>query len=124
MPAGVDARPPSLAIALLFASLVAMVSLAAAWLELEAGSGIGALAIALGGMLDVDSAIAAIGTLPPGSISSRIAALAIAAPVAFNTLLELGMMLAIAGWNNARWAALARTLPALAIAASAVILLL
>lgn len=123
-PTAVEARPPSLVTALLFASLVAIVSLAAAWLEQRAGSGSGALVIALGGMVDVDSAIAAIGTLPPASISIRIAALAIAAPVAFNTLLKLGMMLTIAGWNSARWAALALTLPVLAIAASAAVLLL
>lgn len=122
-PAAVEARPPSLLTALLFASLVALVSLTAAWLEQRAGTGSGALVIALGGMVDVDSAIAAIGALPPASISVRIAAIAIAAPVAFNTLLKLGMMLAIAGWNRTCWAALALALPAVAIAASAAILL-
>lgn len=120
-PAAVDARPPSLITALLFASLVAAVSLAAAWLEQWAGNGSGALVIALGGMVDVDSAIAAIGTLPPASISVPIAALAIAVPVAFNTLLKLGLMLAIAGWRSARWAALALAGPVLTITASAVI---
>lgn len=120
-PAAVDARPPSLVTALLFASLVAIVSLTAAWLEQRVGSGSGALVIALGGMVDVDSAIAAIGTLPPTSISIPTAALAIAAPVAFNTLLKLGMMLAITGWRRACWAGLALALPALTITASVVI---
>lgn len=123
-PAKVEARPPSLLTALLFASLVALVSLAAAWLEQRAGSGSGAVVIALGGMVDVDSAIAAIGALPPASVPVRTAALAIAAPIAFNTLLKLGLMLAIAGWNGTRWAALALALPVLAIAASTTLLLL
>lgn len=122
-PAKVQARPPSLLTALLFASLVALVSLMAAWLEQRAGSGSGAVVIALGGMIDVDSAIATIGALPPASLPVRITALAIAAPIAFNTLLKLGMMLAIAGWNSARWAALALALPVLAIAASTTFLL-
>lgn len=116
-------RPPGLATALFFAVLVAIVTLAAAWLEHQVGRGGAAAAIAIGGMVDVDSAIAAIGGLPAGALSPQLAALAIAAPVAFNTLLKLGLTLGIAGWRPALWAALALLLPSLVIGVCAVAVL-
>ncbi len=108
-------RPPGLATALFFAALVAAVTLAAAWLDHQVGRSGAAAAIVIGGMVDVDSAIAAIGGLPAGALSPRLAALAIAAPIAFNTLLKLGLTLGIAGWRSAPWAALALLLPSLVI---------
>jgi uncharacterized membrane protein (DUF4010 family) len=116
-------RPPGLATALLFAALVAAVTLAAAWLEHHVGRGGAAAAVVFGGMVDVDSAIAAIGGLPADALSPRLAALAIAAPVAFNTLLKLGLTLGIAGRRAARWAAVALLMPALTIAAGAAVVL-
>jgi hypothetical protein len=82
------------------------------------------MVVAIGGMVDVDSAIAAIGAMPASALSARLAALAIAAPVAFNTLLKLALLLSIAGWRRAGWSSLALALPVLAIAASAALLLL
>lgn len=121
--AEVPTKPPGLATALLFAALVAAITVAAAWFEHRIGDGGGAAVIAIGGMVDVDSAIAAIGALPASALSARLAALAIAAPVAFNTLLKLGLLLTIAGWRRAQWAALALFLPVTAICASAILLL-
>jgi uncharacterized membrane protein (DUF4010 family) len=118
------ARPPGLATALFFAALVGVVTLSAAWLEHRIGDEGGAVAVALGGMVDVDSAIAAIGMLPPSALSARIAALAIAAPVLFNTLLKLAITLGIGGWRSARWAALSLAFAALAIGASAALTLI
>lgn len=116
-------KPPGLVTALIFAALVAAVTLIAAWLQHQFGAGSAAAAIAIGGMVDVDSAIAAIGGLPPSALSLRLAAFAIAAPVAFNTMLKLGLTLGIAGWRAAPWAAAALVLPILAIGASAALLL-
>lgn len=121
--AQVPAKPPGLGLALLFAGLVAGITMAAAWLEDRIGEGGGAAVIAIGGMVDVDSAIAAIGAMPASALSARLAALAIAAPVAFNTLLKLGLLLSIVGWRRAGWAALTLVAPVLAIAASAALLL-
>lgn len=119
----IPAKPPRLHIAFLFAALVAVMTLAATWLEHRIGPESGAAAIALGGMVDVDSAIAAIGSLPPSALSPRLAAFAIAAPVAFNTLLKLGLTIGIAGLRNTRWAAAALAAPAAVIAVSAVSLI-
>lgn len=122
-PTPAPAKPPGLTTALLFAALVATITAAAAWIEHRIGEGCGAAVIAIGGMVDVDSAIAAIGALPASALSARLAAIAIAVPVAFNTLLKLGLTIAVAGWRDARWAALALLLPILAIGASAALLL-
>jgi len=110
------ARPPSLALAFLFAGLVAALSLGARWAELRFGSESGALVIALGGMVDVDSSIAAVGALPAGALVQRLAALAIAGPVLFNTLLKLCVVLAVAG-RRAGLATASLALTALAISA-------
>jgi len=122
--AEVPAKPPGFAIAFLFAVLVAAMTLAATWLEHRLGPESGAAAVALGGMVDVDSAIAAIGSLPPTALSPQLAALAIAVPVLFNTLLKLGMTVGIAGLRGARWAAAALAAPATIIAASVAALIL
>lgn len=101
----VAVKPPGLGLAFLFAALVGALSLTAGWAEATFGGGSGALVIAIGGMMDVDAAIAAIGALPPTEISPHAAALAIAAPVAFNTLLKLGLLVSIAGRKRSKWAA-------------------
>ena len=109
------AKPPGLGVAFLFAALVALVTLAATWLEHRMGEESAAAMVALGGMIDVDSAIAAIGALPPGALAPRLAAFAIAAPVAFNSLLKLALLLGIAGARRSLWAAAALLLPPAAI---------
>ena len=98
-------KAPGLGLALLFAASVAALSLVSAWVEAHYGGGSGAAVIALGGTVDIDSAIAAVGTLPPGSIPLHLAALAIAAPILFNTLFKLAILLVVGGIRPALWGA-------------------
>lgn len=119
-PAGPDMaaiRPPGLQLALLFASSVAVLSVASAWAQAQWGSGSGALLIAIGGMADIDAAIAAVGALPAGALPVTLAVLALAAPTLFNTLFKLILFVAVAGWRRSLGgaAALGATAVALAI---------
>ena len=100
-----EVKAPGLGIALLFASTVAALSLAAAFVEARYGSSGGAIAIALGGTIDIDAAIAAVGSLPPGNLSTHLAALAIASPILFNTLFKLTILLTVGGWRRTLWGA-------------------
>jgi uncharacterized membrane protein (DUF4010 family) len=98
-------KAPGLSLAFLFAALVAFISIMAGWVQQHVGDDSGAVVIALGGMVDVDSAIGAIGAMPPSVLSAKLAALAIATPVMFNTLLKLALLVAIAGVRQTKWAA-------------------
>ena len=118
-----EPRPPGLSTALLFALLVAVVTLAAAWLEQQIGHGGAATVIAIGGMVDIDSAIAAIGALPATTLSPCFASYAIAASLACNTLLKLGLTLFIDGMRTAMFAALALLVPLVVIGISVVVTL-
>jgi hypothetical protein len=100
--------------------LVALMATAAGWAE-QQSAGSGAAVVIFGGLLDVDSAIAALGVLPEGTLPTELAALAVAAPVVFNTLLKLVLALVIAGPSRAWPAALALGLPAAAIIVSGII---
>jgi uncharacterized membrane protein (DUF4010 family) len=90
-------KPPGLGLALLFAATVAAIALASAWAQANLGDDSGALVIALGGTADIDAAIAAVGALPRGTIPVGHVALALAAPVLFNTLLKMMIVVAVAG---------------------------
>jgi uncharacterized membrane protein (DUF4010 family) len=111
-----DTRPPGLGLALLFAATVAALSIASAWAEANLGGGSGALVIALGGMADIDAAIAAVGSLPPGRLPLALAALALAAPILFNTLFKLAILLVVARSRRALFGAAALTAAAAALA--------
>jgi hypothetical protein len=113
-------KPPSLAIALLFAGLVAVLTMGVRWAEHSYGSGSGAFIIAIGGMLDVDSAIAAVGALPRETLPAQLAALAIAASVLFNTMLKLFLLASIAGFKRTLSAGASLSLTACAIVAAAI----
>lgn len=116
--------PPRLTTALLFAVWVAVMTVAAAGIAQELGPQSAALLIALGGLADIDSAIAAVGALPQSALSADLAAIAIALPAAFNTLFKMAITLSVAGWRGGRWAAAALLLPSLVIAAGVAALLL
>lgn len=107
-------RPPGLGLAFLFAATVALLSVGSAWAQAFWGGDSGAILIAIGGLADIDAAIAAVGALPAGTLAVYVAALALAAPTLFNTLLKLGLFVAIAGWR--RTAAGAMALAAVAAA--------
>ena len=109
-------KPPGLQLALLFALSVAALALASAWAQTRWGGDSGAILIALGGLADIDAAIAAVGALPPGLLSIAVAALALAAPTLFNTLFKLALLVTIAGWRRSLAGAAALGATALALA--------
>lgn len=94
-------RPPGLGLAFLFATTVAILSIATVWAQGYWGGDSGAILIALGGTADIDAAIAAVGMLPQGSLAPGVAALALAAPTLFNTLFKLALFVVIGGWRRA-----------------------
>lgn len=122
--ADVPLRPPGFGVAFLFAGLVALLSLAAAAASNALGERAASVAVAIGGMVDVDSAVAAIGAMPPGTIAPAMAAMAIAAPVAFNSLLKLVLTVSIAGIGRSIWAAASLTMVTLVVPGAIVATLL
>lgn len=116
--AGPRPKVPGLGLALLFAVTVAVLAVVSAWTQARFGAGGGALVIALGGTADIDAAIAAVGALPAGSLPVDVVALALAAPVLFNTLFKLTLLLAIAGWRRSAPGAAALAGTAVALAAA------
>jgi uncharacterized membrane protein (DUF4010 family) len=110
-------KPPGLGLAFLFALSVAAISIASAWAEAMFGEKSGALVIALGGTADIDAAIAAVGAMPPDRLPAGLVALALAAPVLFNTAFKLVLLIAIAGWTRATRGAFALAATVLALAA-------
>lgn len=108
-------RPPGLGLAFLFALSVAGLALVTAWVEYHWGDRNAALVIATGGTVDIDAAIAAVGALPAGTLSPRVAALALAAPTLFNTLFKLVLLVAVGGWRRSRLGASAMALIALVL---------
>ena len=109
-------KPPGLRLALLFAFTVAVLALASAWAQAQWGGDTGAILIAIGGLADIDAAIAAVGALPAGTLSISVAALALAAPTLFNTLFKLALFVVIAGWRGSLAGAAALGATALALA--------
>jgi hypothetical protein len=93
-------RPPGLGLAFLFTVTVAVLSVGSAWAQAIWGGDSGAILIAVGGLADIDAAIAAVGALPPGSLAVHVATLALAAPTCFNTMFKLGLFMVIAGWRR------------------------
>lgn len=117
-PDGVEMRepkPPGLGLALIFAALVAVISVATAWAQTRFGGESGAIVIALGGTADIDAAIAAVGGLAPGRLPVNLAALAIAAPVLYNTFTKAVVLLVIARSRRALPGAAALGATALAL---------
>lgn len=110
-----DPKPPGLGLALIFAASVAVISVITAWAATRFGAEGGAVVIALGGAADIDAAIAAVGSLPPGSLPVDLAALAIAAPVLYNTFTKGLALLAIARSRRAVPAAAALGATSLAL---------
>jgi uncharacterized membrane protein (DUF4010 family) len=116
-------RPPRLTLAFLFAVTVALLSLASAWAQSAWGGHSGAILIAIGGLADIDAAIAAVGALPQGGLPVHVAALALAAPTFFNTLFKLILFVAFAGWRRALPGAIALGAVAAALLSSIAIAL-
>lgn len=99
-------NPFDLLPALVLAALVAVLSLAAHWLQLNLGqAGLGAI-LALSGMVDVDSAIMTMSGLPRGLLDARLVGLILSAPVMLNMLVKAAITIGIAGWRSGWLAAL------------------
>lgn len=110
------AKPPGLGLAFLFAVTVAALSIASAWAGARFGGASGAIVIAAGGTADIDAAIAAVGSLPPGSLPVEVAALALAAPILFNTMFKLAILVAVARSRRALLGAASLAIVAVALA--------
>ena len=115
----VPTKPPGLKLAFLFAAAIAMISTLAGWAEDRLGEGSAAIMIAVGGMADIDSAIASLSILPEGTLSPAIAAYAVAAPVLFNTLGKLALLVSTAGARRSAWPAVGLAASAAALVAAA-----
>lgn len=120
---GRQPQPPGLGLAFLFALSVAALALTTAWVEDRWGDRNAALLIASGGTVDIDAAIAAVGALPPGTLSPPVAALALSAPTLFNTLFKLVLLVTVGSWRRSRASAVAMAMIALVLAVPIGILL-
>ena len=103
--------------ALGFLVAVAGAALLIRWAEAEFGEAAGAWSLFIAGSFGVDAAIVALSSLPAGSISSPLAALAIGGTVGVNMAFKIGVVLANARLAGGRPAAAA-------LLASLVVLLL
>ena len=90
-----DLRP-----AFALAGLVAALSVLARWLLQEIGETGVAVALAISGMVDVDSAIITMGGLPPEAVPGVTAGLILAMPVMLNTVLKAAIAVMTAGGRN------------------------
>lgn len=87
--------------ALFLMALVMAMALIARWVESLYGNAGLATALALAGMVDVDSAIITMGGLPAGALDANIAGLVLLPPILLNSLFKAGSAIAIAGWQRA-----------------------
>ncbi|KRB82256.1 hypothetical protein ASE00_09205 [Sphingomonas sp. Root710] len=101
--------------ALMLVGLVMFLSVVANAALLRFGDAGLATALAISGMIDVDSAIITMGGLPAGAIDGRTAGLVLSLPVLLNTLVKAVVAISIAGWR-AGWPA---ALPLILSAAAA-----
>lgn len=112
-------KPPGLGLALLFAATVAVITMIAGWAAQEFGQTSAATVVAIAGLADIDSAIAALGSLPPGTFPPDLAVYIIGAPVLFNSLFKLGIVASVAGLRQAPASAAALAAAALVLVAVA-----
>ena len=99
-------NPFELLPALGFALLVASLALATRWAAARYGDAGVATLIVITGSFDVDAAIVTLGGLPHGTLAPWLAGLVLAGPVLVNTLFKAAIVLATAGPQNRRLAAL------------------
>jgi uncharacterized membrane protein (DUF4010 family) len=100
--------------ALLMLAMVMALTAAARWVLALFGDRGLAVVLAITGVVDVDSAIITMGSLPPGTLAPRVAGLVLLPPIILNTLLKAGIAVTIGGKRG--WPA-AATLVASAVAA-------
>lgn len=93
-------NPFDLKPAFALAGLVAGLSVLARWLLQEIGEAGVAVALAISGMVDVDSAIITMSGLPPETVPGMTAGLILAMPVMLNTILKASIAVVTAGGGN------------------------
>ncbi|WP_235889288.1 MgtC/SapB family protein [Glacieibacterium frigidum] len=96
-----DLRP-----ALILAGLVAALALVSRAALARFGDAGLAVALAITGAMDVDSAILTMHGLPAGSVGGRLAGLILVGPILANTLVKAGLTVSIGGWRHGWRAAL------------------
>lgn len=111
-------NPFDIAPALVLAALVMALTVLAHWVLMRFGDAGLATVLALSGMVDVDSAIITMGSLPAGRINPATAGLVLIAPVLLNNLVKAGVTLGIAGWRGGWRVALPLALTAVSAAAA------
>ena len=111
-------NPVSLVPALGFATMIAVMSLAARWAELRyGGAGIAVVSLIVGS-LDVDAATVTLGGLPAGVISGQLAGFVLAMTTLINMLFKAFVAGTGAGWRNGGWAVAALLASSIALAVS------
>ncbi|MCB2073637.1 MAG: MgtC/SapB family protein [Novosphingobium sp.] len=99
---GVDVKnPAAIGPALVLVGLVMVMTLVARWMLARYGDTEAAVALAISGTVDVDSAVIALGSLPQGTFQPNVAGLVLLAPTVLNTLFKAGVSISIAGWRHA-----------------------
>jgi uncharacterized membrane protein (DUF4010 family) len=100
-------NPIAIIPALGFLVLVAIMAVAARWVEARFGGG-GALALITAiGVFDVDAAIITLGGLAPDSVNRNLAGLALIGAVLANMLVKIGVVIIYAGFKRGRNAIIA-----------------
>jgi len=84
-------NPFDLAPALLMLAMVMALTAAARWVLEGFGDRGLAVVLAITGVVDVDSAIITLGSLPAGTLAARVAGLVLLPPIVLNTLLKAGI---------------------------------
>jgi uncharacterized membrane protein (DUF4010 family) len=108
-------RPPSLATAFAWGGFTLLMTITTGWAEQQM-KGAGSLVIAAGGLLDIDSAIAAVATLPSNLLDPELATKTLAAVLVFNSLLKAGLALVVAGIRRAALPTAVLVVPAAVLA--------
>lgn len=93
-------NPFAIGPALVLMALVMVMTLAARWVLDRFGDAGLATVLALSGVVDVDSAIITMGSLPAGTLTPRVAGLVLLPPVVLNTLFKAGTLVSIGGWRR------------------------
>jgi len=107
-------NPFAMGPALILMVLVMVMSLVARWVLARYGDAELAVVLAISGMVDVDSSVITMGSLPLGVLHPAVAGLVLFPPIILNTLFKAGMAISIAGWRRCWPGVLALGLSALA----------
>lgn len=92
-------NPFELTPAFVLAALVAVLSLAARWIQPLIGPSGLSVVLALGGAVDADSPIITLSGLPRDIVSPQLTGLIVAAAAMLNTAVKVGLAIGLGGWR-------------------------